>query len=89
MRSLDPAWFVLAGLVLVLATLLWIGWDATRQARRITDLEGADKALDGKVDDLDMRLNARVDRLQGILTEEGWRDSKRLTTWNWRKPSKF
>jgi len=62
----------------VIAAIAALRYDDVRQRRRISALE------DGL-----RKLWARQDRLTNMVKNEGWRDSRLLTTFDWRRPTKF
>jgi hypothetical protein len=71
-----------AAVVLALAALRF---DDVRQRRRIAALEARCEAAEVQRE----RAWARIDRLQAMVTDRGWRDSMMLTKFDWRRPSKF
>lgn len=54
-------------------------WDRARVRRRLRQIDDA-IAAQGTA------LGARVDKLQNIVADRGWRDSMLLTRFDWRKP---
>jgi hypothetical protein len=78
-----------AAIVLALAALRF---DDVRQRRRIAALEARCGALEARCETAEIqheRAWARIDRLQGMVTDRGWRDSMLLTKFDWRKPDPF
>ncbi len=79
---------MLAGILFAVATVLSVAalrHDDVRQRRRIM-------ALESRCDELELRHErawVRIDRLQNIVTDRGWRDSALLTQYDWRKPEPF
>lgn len=86
---------VLAALLVAIVGLLC---DAVSQRRLLRALQAhvADsdrQRVDGLHDareslqDCELKLTARIDRLQRLVQDQGWRDSMMLTRFDWRKPS--
>lgn len=78
---------VLAALALAIVGLLC---DAVSQRRLLRSLQAHVADSDQKHADAherDRKQAARVDRLQRIVCDQGWRDSMMLTRFDWRKPS--
>jgi hypothetical protein len=82
---------------LVLAALgisvLGLLYDAVVQRRLIRDMqshvtetERKGAAVSEDVTDRLRKQDARIDRLQRMVTDQGWRDSMLLTRFDWRKP---
>lgn len=82
---LATALFAAAGVAAVVA----LKCDQLR-IRRL--LEAQVVALQTRLDAAELqaaRVWARQDRLQNMASNEGWRDSRLMTTFDWRKPTKF
>jgi hypothetical protein len=77
---------VLAALGIAIVGLLC---DAVSQRRLIRSIQAHLAASDKRHEDTldrDRKRDARIDRLQRIVTDQGWRDSMLLTRWDWRDP---
>jgi hypothetical protein len=70
--------------VAVVVAIAALRFDDVRQRRRITTLETRLESLEVKHE----RAWARIDRLQAMVTDRGWRDSMLLTRFDWRDPTK-
>jgi hypothetical protein len=79
---------MLAGILFAVAVTMALAalrYDDVCQRRRITALEAEQQELALKHD----RAWARIDRLQNMVQDRGWRDSALLTQYDWRKPGPF
>jgi hypothetical protein len=79
---------MLAGILVAVALILAIAalrYDDVCQRRRIRTLESRCDELELKHE----RAWVRIDRLQNMVQERGWRDSMLLTQYDWKRPQKF
>lgn len=91
-------WLVLVTGIVAALLVLWFN-DSSRKQQRIIVLEKTvfelqqtmvrcQLAASGvrEMHETNRRLWMRMDRLQSVVQERGWRDSALLTSFDWRKP---
>jgi hypothetical protein len=79
---------MLAGILFAVAVTMALAalrYDDVCQKRRLAALETQCDELALKHD----RAWARIDRLQNMVQDRGWRDSALLTQYDWRRPRPF